>query len=82
MNAEEARALLASAHERLARGDWQKAREAFETVRGLVEEPEVLEGLGVAAWWLDDAEAVFGARARAYQLYRRRDAGAAPPAWR
>jgi DNA-binding NarL/FixJ family response regulator/uncharacterized protein YlxP (DUF503 family) len=26
----------------------------------------------MAAWWLDDAEAVFGARARAYQLYRRR----------
>jgi ATP/maltotriose-dependent transcriptional regulator MalT len=73
MNTEEARALLASAHERLARGDWQKAREAFETLRGRVEEPEVLEGLGVAAWWLDDAEAVFEARARAYQLYRRRD---------
>jgi DNA-binding CsgD family transcriptional regulator len=73
MNAEEARVMLASAHERLARGEWQKAREAFETVRALVEEPEVLEGLGMAAWWLDDAEAVFEARARAYQLYRRRD---------
>lgn len=73
MNTEEARALLGSAHGWLARGDWKKAREAFETVRARVEEPEVLEGLGVAAWWLDDADAVFEARTRAYQLYRRRD---------
>jgi LuxR family maltose regulon positive regulatory protein len=72
MDSEEARALLASAQERLARGDWQRARKAFETVRGLAEGPEVLEGLGTAVWWLDDAEAVFEARARAYQLYRRR----------
>ncbi len=72
MNTEEARVLLASAHEWLARGDWKKAREAFETVRAVVEEPEILEGLGVAGWWLDDAEAVFEARARAYLLYRRR----------
>jgi DNA-binding NarL/FixJ family response regulator len=72
MNTEEARALLASAHERLARGDWRKAREAFEAVRSVVEEPEVLEGLAMAAWWLDDADTVFEARAHAYQLYRRR----------
>ena len=32
-----------------------------------------LEGLSWAAWWLDDAEAVFDARERAYRLYR--DAG-------
>jgi ATP/maltotriose-dependent transcriptional regulator MalT len=73
MNTEEARALLESAQKWLARGDWKKAREAFETVRVRIEDPEVLEGLGVAAWWLDDAEAVFEARARAYRLYRQRD---------
>jgi ATP/maltotriose-dependent transcriptional regulator MalT len=72
MKTDEARTLLASAREWLARGEWQEARRAFEAVRGLVEDPEVLEGLGMAAWWLDDAEAVFGARERAYQLYRRR----------
>ena len=70
LNIEEAQALLASGHERLARGDWQNARVAFESARGLVETPEALEGLGMAAWWLDDAEAVFDARERAYQLHR------------
>ncbi len=70
MNTEEAHTLLASGHERLARGDWQNARAAFEAARSLVETPEALEGLGMAAWWLDDAEAVFDARERAYQLYR------------
>jgi len=70
VNAEEAHTLLARGHERLARGDWQNARAAFEAARSLVETPEALEGLGMAAWWLDDAEAVFDARERAYQLYR------------
>ena len=51
MKAEEARALLASANERLARGQWQDARSALEAARALGEEPEVLEGLGLAAWW-------------------------------
>jgi ATP/maltotriose-dependent transcriptional regulator MalT len=73
VSTEETRSLLERAHEWLARGDWKQARAAFETVCARVEEPEVLEGLGVAAWWLDDAEAVFEARERAYQLYRRRD---------
>jgi LuxR family maltose regulon positive regulatory protein len=72
MSMEETRALLERAHEWLARGEWKQARAAFETVCARVEEPEVFEGLGVAAWWLDDAEAVFEARERAYQLYRRR----------
>jgi hypothetical protein len=81
MNMEEARGLLASAHERLARGEWQKAREAFETVRVVVEEPEVLEGLAMAAWWLDDADAVFEARAPISSTAGMAT-GAAPPAWR
>ena len=32
--------------------------------------PEALEGLGLAAWWLDDAAVTFDARERAYRLYR------------
>lgn len=36
------------------------------------EGPEALEGLGTAAWWLDDADTVFTARERAYALYRQR----------
>jgi ATP/maltotriose-dependent transcriptional regulator MalT len=72
MDAEDVRGLVASARERLAQGDWQAARDAFGRVQGLMEEPELLEDLALAAWWLDDAEAVFDARARAYRLYRRR----------
>ena len=40
---------------------------------GAEETPEAFEGLSWAAWWLDDAEAVFAARERAYHLYK--DAG-------
>ncbi|HEX6230855.1 MAG TPA: helix-turn-helix transcriptional regulator, partial [Actinomycetota bacterium] len=72
MDTDEARTLLASANECLTRGEWQEARQAFEALRGLVEDPEAFEGLGVAAWWLDDARTVFEARERAYGLYRRR----------
>ena len=69
---EEAKALLASAQARLAQCDWHGARLAFETARNLVETPEALEGLGLAAWCLDDAKTVFEAHERAYQLYRQR----------
>ena len=46
---------------------WEAARAAFEAAG---ESAEALEGLSWAAWWLDDAEAVFDARERAYRLYR------------
>jgi DNA-binding CsgD family transcriptional regulator len=72
MGRRRAPARLTTAHERLARGDWQGAREAFLALGDRLERPEVLEGLGVAAWWLDDAAAVFETRERAYRLYRRR----------
>ena len=51
---------------------WQAARAAFEGALGAGESPEAHEGLSWAAWWLDDADAVFAARERAYLLYRRR----------
>ena len=37
------------------------------------ESPEALEGLGLAAWWLDLADVVFDVRERAYRIYRERD---------
>ena len=46
----------------------------------MADAPEAFEGLSWAAWWLDDAEAVFEARARAYGLYRK--SGNAPSAAR
>src|SRR5438105_351608 len=63
----------------LARGVWADARAAFEAALAAHETPEALEGLGVAAWWLDLADVLFDARERAYRLYRERGdrAGAA-----
>jgi LuxR family maltose regulon positive regulatory protein len=55
--------------EALARGAWAEAREAFEAALRVREAPELLEGLGHAAWWLDLADLVFDARERAYRLY-------------
>jgi DNA-binding CsgD family transcriptional regulator/predicted negative regulator of RcsB-dependent stress response len=63
---------LARAGEALMRGSWQEARELFETSLSLEETPEALEGLGVAASWLDDAETSDNVRERAYRAYRER----------
>jgi hypothetical protein len=51
-----------------ARGDWTRARKPFDAAG---EDAEALEGLGLAAWWLDDEDAL-DARERAYRLYRER----------
>src|SRR4029079_1183032 len=37
----------------LGRGDWQSARAAFESTLLNGDNAEALEGLGLAAWWLD-----------------------------
>src|SRR5580765_3835969 len=59
----------------LERGAWTEAREAFARSIAEQESPEALEGLGVAAWWLDLADVVFDVRERAYRLYQdRKDA--------
>jgi DNA-binding NarL/FixJ family response regulator len=57
----------------LGRGDWQAARRAFEMSLQTEETAEALEGLGLAAWWLDLSDIVFDVRERAYRLYRDRD---------
>jgi ATP/maltotriose-dependent transcriptional regulator MalT len=56
----------------LARGDWEGAKRTFETALAKEESAEALEGLGLAAWWLDLADVVFDARERAYRAYRNR----------
>jgi DNA-binding NarL/FixJ family response regulator len=60
----------------LRAGRWEAARAAFAADE---ESAASLEGLSWAAWWLDDADAVFAARERAYRRYRADgdDAGAA-----
>ena len=59
----------------LDRGDWQAARLAFEGSLETGESPEALEGLGLAAWWLDLSDVVFDVRERAYRVYREREDG-------
>ena len=56
----------------LGDGRWQAARTSFEASLAIAESPEAREGSSWAAWWLDDASAVFANRERAYLLYRRR----------
>jgi LuxR family transcriptional regulator, maltose regulon positive regulatory protein len=54
----------------LARGAWAEARASFEAALAEEETAEALEGLSWAAWWLDDVDACFDARERAYRRYR------------
>jgi RNA polymerase sigma factor (sigma-70 family) len=54
----------------LGEARWQAARSLFEEARAEEETPEACEGLSWAAWWLDDADALFAARERSYRLYR------------
>jgi LuxR family transcriptional regulator, maltose regulon positive regulatory protein len=61
----------------LARGAWAGARAAYEAVLRDRETPEALEGLGIAAWWLDMADLVFECREGAYRLYLAREDRAA-----
>ncbi len=71
-------ALLTIGRRALARGNWQEAQAAFTTAvhqqetAGIesIETAQSLDGLGQAAWWLNDPATVFQARERAYQLYR------------
>jgi LuxR family maltose regulon positive regulatory protein len=63
---------LSAGWTQLADGEWAAAKASFADALAHEETAEALEGLSWAAWWLDDAEAVFDARKRAYRLYRRR----------
>jgi DNA-binding CsgD family transcriptional regulator len=61
---------LQAAQEALARGEWETARDGFQAVLADGENAAALEGLGLAAWWLDLTATVFDSRERAYRLYR------------
>jgi LuxR family transcriptional regulator, maltose regulon positive regulatory protein len=62
----------------LGEARWDDARRSFEAALAEDETPEAYEGLSWAAWWLDDADAVFSARERAFRLYKdRQDTSAA-----
>ena len=61
---------LRAGQEALARGAWDEAYASFQAALHGEETAGALEGLGMAAWWLDDAAVTFDARERAYRLYR------------
>lgn len=64
--------LLAAGWDALRGGDWREARGCFEAALASRESPEALEGLGWAAYCLDDDPLTFEARERAFRLYRQR----------
>lgn len=70
---------LAVGWDDLRRGRWDAARAIFEQATAGAASAEGFEGLSWAAWWRDDAGAVFAARERAFALYKQRGdrAGAA-----
>ena len=59
--------LLATLQDALNAGDWPEAQRAFERLLSVEETPEALEGLGLAAWWLNLSEVVFDSRERAFR---------------
>jgi LuxR family maltose regulon positive regulatory protein len=64
--------LVEGGREALANRAWDEAKSYFDRAVDEQETPEAHEGLSWAAWYTDDAEALFRSRERAYQLYRRR----------
>ena len=65
-----AAANLEAGWEALERGDWSSARSIFAPPAAREPTPDALEGLGWAAWWLEDGGAVFAAREHACRLFR------------
>jgi DNA-binding NarL/FixJ family response regulator len=61
---------LSAGRAALARGAWEEARACFSQALAEAETGEALEGLSWAAWWVDDVEACFDLRERAYRRYR------------
>jgi LuxR family transcriptional regulator, maltose regulon positive regulatory protein len=62
--------LLTRAKEALGNANWDAAKRLFAEALERGESPDVLEGLGMAAFFLDEAEVALEARERAYAAYR------------
>ncbi len=52
-------------------GEWERARDAFQSVVELSDDPESLDGLGRALWWLREPRSAVVYRERAYAGFRR-----------
>jgi tetratricopeptide (TPR) repeat protein len=69
---------LAAGREALSQGEWEQALAYFEAASERSHSAEAIEALGMAAWWLDNAQLAIESREQAYRLYRERgDAAAA-----
>jgi DNA-binding NarL/FixJ family response regulator len=62
---------VTAGYEALAAGAWEEARAAFEAALEASDDPEALDGLGRAYWWLRDSEKAVVNRERAYAGFRR-----------
>ena len=60
---------VAAGWDALSRGSWS---EALVLLGDAGDDAEALEAMGVAHWWLDDADATIETRERAYRGYRER----------
>ena len=65
--------LIKAGRAALASGAWEDARAHFTAALEDGEHAEALEGLGLAAWWLDDGALTLDSRERAYRIYREKD---------
>jgi DNA-binding NarL/FixJ family response regulator len=64
---------LRAAWDALRQADWATARETFAArLEEVPDDPEALDGLGRALWWLGDAQAGIQRRREAYAEYKRR----------
>ncbi len=59
---------LSNAAGALARGEWEEARELYQSALASGESPEALEGFAIASWWGNDIDAAIESRERAYDL--------------
>ena len=64
---------LEAAWTAFGRADWAAARSLFaEALEADPDDPEALDGLGQALWWLTERDAAIELRTRAFAGYRRR----------
>ena len=58
-----------------AAGEWETAKERFETAVEEEPSPEAIDGLGRTLWWLKDVVGAVETRTAAYGAYRQADRG-------
>src|SRR5262245_48557093 len=61
--------MISRSREALAKGAWEEARDMFRAALSRSHNPEALEGLATACFFLNDWPTVFEAREEAYRLY-------------